>query len=133
MNVIVTDKRKTPYCIATNEKTIYCAIRRGINKENYTLYMHPNFIYWLTRFTVKYIRENQVKIVCPEEYILTFRDDLLTRLTKEQIEDIAQHDSRMTIISMFLLKGFARANDNILEVIVNQHTIDTTLSSIERR
>lgn len=136
MNVIVTTKKKTPYCIGSNEKTIYCALRRGIDKKNYTLQMHPNFIYWLTRFTVKYIRKNNIEIICPEEYTLTFKNDILTTLTRKQIEEISKADSRMTIMCIFLLHGFAKVNDNALEVTVNQHNINTMFKdilSIEKR
>lgn len=134
MKILVTIKNDVPYCQANNEKTIYRAIKRGLDKHNddYILHMHPRFLHNLTELTICQIYQNSIEVICKDEYELIIEDKFLYRLPKEAIEDLAFAgiaSPNIGAIGACMYYGFTeKYDDTHISIIVNQASIDKIIS-----
>jgi hypothetical protein len=129
MKIIITDKIKAPYCKATSEKCIYCAVRRGLNSKNpddYVLYMHPRFVCKISDYTRSYILKNVESVECTNSYEVIIKDDIISSFSKHELEEQLMLDTRMSNICFLLLIGCAeKLADNKIKMIVNSIAIDS--------
>lgn len=123
MKIIVTDKVKTPYCKATDEKCIYCAIRKGLNSKNpddYILYMHPRFVCNISDYTRSYILKNVESVECMNSYEIIIEDDIISSFSKHELEKQLMLDTRMSNICFLLvIKCAKKLENNKIKIMVN--------------